>query len=354
MITFYPGPSKVYPQVERFMSEAFQSGLLSVNHRSEPFMQMLGKTITDLKHKLHIPQEYEIYFTSSATECWEMIAQSLVIRSGFHLYNGAFGAKWLEYAQKLRPESKGQAFHFDTIPDETTLPGIGTHDLICITHSETSNGTFIPGSFMQMIRKRSDQIIAVDATSSMAGVELPWSLADVWFASVQKCFGLPSGMGLMAVSPSAVERMKVCGDRAHYNSLLFVRENFLKNQTPYTPNVLGIYLLGRIMNEVNAIDVVAKDISDRAEAFYSFLITNDFLPLVTTREVRSKTVFAIKIEKASLPDLKSNAALAGITLGNGYGDWKDQSFRIANFPAISSHDFSVLKDFLTENRSVRK
>jgi phosphoserine aminotransferase len=50
-----------------------------------------------------------------------------------------------------------------------------------------------------------DALIAVDATSSMAGVELDWQSADIWFASVQKCFGLPAGMAVMVCSPRALQ-----------------------------------------------------------------------------------------------------------------------------------------------------
>ena len=89
MITFYPGPSKVYPQVEQYISEAFASGLISSNHRSKGFMELLEQTIADLKAKLDVPAGYEVYFVSSATECWEIIAQSLLIDSSLHIYNGA-------------------------------------------------------------------------------------------------------------------------------------------------------------------------------------------------------------------------------------------------------------------------
>jgi phosphoserine aminotransferase len=352
MITFYPGPSKVYSQVEQFLAEAYQSGILSANHRSEAFMEMLKTTIDNLKYKLNVPSDYEVYFVSSATECWEMISQSLVTNSSFHIYNGAFGAKWLEYAQKLRPASQGVSFGLNAVPTAGLLPEKKDQEVICITHNETSNGTALPLSFIRELRQATNSVIAVDATSSMAGVGLPWPDADVWYASVQKCFGLPPGLGVMIVSPRAVSRALDVKETSHYNSLLFTRSNFLKFQTPYTPNTLAIYLLGRVMEQVKPLPHIAPEIATRASGLYGFLEDRGYHPLVSTGEVRSDTVVAVQMESVGLARMKALARSQDIVLGNGYGEWKDNTFRIANFPAITREELSILKEFLTNAVSV--
>lgn len=346
MITFYPGPSKVYPQVEQYLQDAFQSGILSVNHRSDVFMEMLKETLDVLKVKLDIPSDYEVYFVSSATECWEIIAQSLIVNSSLHIYNGAFGEKWLEYTQKIRPEANGFSFDLDEIPDLDKAGIDSRHEVICITHNETSNGTALHNDFLTDLRRYTAKIIAVDATSSMAGYALPWTTADIWFASVQKCFGLPAGMGVMVVSPDAICKAESVADKSFYNSFLFMRDNFLKFQTPYTPNALGIYLLGRVMEQVSPISEIALDIKQRAEDWYSFLAKNGYEILVQNEAVRSDTVITVLAEKEKITEIKSKAKLAGIQLGNGYGKWKETSFRIANFPAITPTEISLLKNFL--------
>jgi phosphoserine aminotransferase len=346
MISFYPGPSKVYPQTEQYLQDAYKSGILSVNHRSDVFMDMLEKTILALKEKLSIPGGYEVYLVSSATECWEIIAQSLVGTSSLHIYNGAFGAKWLEYTGKIKPGAEGVEFRIDELPDLSGLQIDLGHDVICITHSETSNGTMLPSAFISALRSHTNQLIAVDATSSMAGVALPWLDADIWYASVQKCFGLPAGLGVMVASPAAISRAEQIADRDFYNSFLFVRENFLKFQTPYTPNALGIYLLGRVMEQVPSIYETAAELHARAEEWYTFLADNGYELLITNEAVRSDTVIAVQADREKITRIKAGAKQAGIQLGNGYGQWKDTSFRIANFPAIAMTDISLLRNFL--------
>ncbi|WP_310587717.1 aminotransferase class V-fold PLP-dependent enzyme [Dyadobacter sp. CY312] len=346
MISFYPGPSKVYPQVEHYLTDAYRSGILSVNHRSDVFMEMLRNTIFALKKSLEIPEDYEVYFVSSATECWEIIAQSLISTSSLHLYNGAFGAKWMEYTNKIRHGAEGVEFGINELPDLSGLSIDLGYDVICVTHNETSNGTALPASFLSALRQQTNQLIAVDATSSMAGAALPWTEADVWYASVQKCFGLPAGLAVMVVSPQAVSRAEHVGDRNFYNSLLFTRENFQKFQTPYTPNALGIYLLGRIMETIAPISEISAELHSRASELYAFLPDNGYEVLVSNDAVRSDTVIAVQADREKVTKVKSMAKQAGLQLGNGYGAWKDSSFRIANFPAITLSDISLLRNFL--------
>jgi phosphoserine aminotransferase len=347
MITFYPGPSKVYPQVEMYLQDAFRTGILSANHRSKPFMKMLQTTLALFKEKLEVPSDYEVYFVSSATECWEIISQSLVLNSSFHIYNGAFGAKWLEYAKKIRTHTKGVHFDFQQSPTIALLNQSSEQDeVICITHNETSNGTELPAAFMSELRKATPKLIAVDATSSMGGTDLNWADADIWFASVQKCLGLPPGMGVLVVSPNAIEHAAKIQDRSYYNSLLFIKDNFNKFQTPYTPNTLSIYLLGEVLKQVNPISEVAERIHRCAASWYDFLLINGYELLVKNALVRSKTVVAVEGIPAQIAEIKSNALEVGIVLGNGYGDWKENCFRLANFPAISDEEINVLKRFL--------
>ena len=346
MITFYPGPSKIYSEIAGFMQDAFDSGILQLNHRSRPFMAMLETTIQLLHQRLNIPQEYAICFTSSATECWEIIAQSLVKNKVNHIYNGAFGQKWFEYSAKIKSAS-GTEFGLQETIFQANIDTDA--DLICITQNETSNGTQVSMESLVEIKNRlnTDTIIAIDATSSMAGQVFNWHLADVWFASVQKCFGLPAGMGIMVYSPKALERAKEINDRKFYNSLLFIHENFQQFQTHYTPNVLGIYLLKRVLEFIPNINETAAKLSNRATEMYAFLARNNYNLLIENEAVRSETVMVISMQSADNEKLKINASQNGIVLGSGYGKLKETTFRIANFPAISDADFDQLKAFIT-------
>jgi phosphoserine aminotransferase len=338
MITFYPGPSKVYPQVADYAAEAVREGIVSLNHRSAGFMDIVKETVRLLHEKLAIPADYHIALVSSATECWEIVAQSLTVQASLHPYSGAFGKKWAEYAYKLKP------------PIE-----LNEADVLCLVQNETSNGTQVTMETLAQFRRdfssnEGSALIAVDAVSSMAGIQFDWTLADVWFASVQKCFGLPAGLAVLVYSPAALKRAQEIGENDHYNSLLFIHENFAKFQTPYTPNGLGIYLLMRVLQQVSPIAEVDAVTKKRSAAWYSFfeqeMNASPFRLLINNPAERSDTVIAVEGSEAAIKAIKQAAQQAGITLGNGYGDWKTTTFRIANFPAITDDEIETLKQFL--------
>ncbi len=344
LISFYPGPSRVYSNIPEYLYEAYMDGVLSFNHRSKEFSEILETTIELLHKKLKVPKEYKVVFFSSATECWEVIAQSLTAKKSFHFYNGDFGEKWMDYAKKLKPKVSGKAFdREEELPynlelDEDT-------ELVCVTYCETSNGTQLGNKTVKKLKANNPKaLVAVDATSAMAGTNLDFENADIWYASVQKCFGLPAGMSVMLLSPRAVERSRGLGENDHYNSLNFVLDNFEKFQTPFTPNILDVYLLMRTLENSKGANYIHEKLQARKKDYESFINSfQDFDFLIKNPDVRSDTVLAI--EHKEVEKLKKRAMESSILLGNGYGKLKESTVRIANFPAIKRREIDKLKTF---------
>ena len=354
MLTFYPGPSKVYSPVPRYVQEAYDEGVLSINHRSPEFVAISERAIRLVKEKLRVPDDYTVFYTSSATECWEIISQSLVAQTSYHVYNGAFGEKWFRYAQQLQPRAEGYAFDRQQPLEIASLQPPSDTEVFCLTQNETSNGTALSNDTLAEVRAQfSDTLIAVDATSSLAGIDLPIDRADVWYASVQKCFGLPAGMAVLICSPRALVKAQQVGERDHYNSLLFMQEKMQDWQTTYTPNVLSIYLLMRTLEARGSIAAVDRQTRERYDQWVDFLATlNSVHLLIEDPAVRSRTVIPIASDTETINRLRRRAKDAGITLGNGYGDLRPTTLRIANFPAIEDHEIDQLKNFLTNERMI--
>jgi phosphoserine aminotransferase len=65
----------------------------------------------------------------------------------------------------------------------------------------------------------------------------------------------------------------------------------------------------------------------------------------------SPTVLAVEAEKEKIVAIKLALQKENIILGNGYGYWKDHTLRIANFPAITDKEFSILQEKLIAIRS---
>ncbi len=339
---FYPGPSKIYPQVAGYFQEAMELGILERNHRSKAFQDLFSTTKSLLKSKLNIPLDYEIVMVSSATECWEIITQSFIQYKSYHFFNGAFGEKWWDYTRKIHPKAEAISFGFDENPLFQSVDEKA--ELLAFTHNETSNGTALSVNFQEEVRtKFPNSLIAYDATSSMAGYEFDWELGDIWYASVQKCFGLPAGMALMVVSPKAIAIAKRINENEHYNSFNFI----LNNQTHHTPNIASIYLLNRLMQNIENISAIHQNLKERKVQFQNELSKSGKLkPLVLSNEFQSDTVFCLKGEVNSIQKLKEEAEKECFILGNGYGKWNENTIRIANFPAIPNQHYIDLINFL--------
>jgi phosphoserine aminotransferase len=348
MITFAPGPSKVYDAVPQYLQDAYAQGILSANHRSAVFMNLYRQTEQLFREKLQVPADFTLLFTSSATESWEIISQSLVEQSSYHLYSGSFGKKWLEYAQYILPATQGQKLEAnESIPVDQLQLGPEV-DLIAVTQNETANASQVPMTVLKALAARyPEKMIAVDTTSSMGGIALDFSLADVWYASVQKCFGLPAGLGILLLSGKAKEKVARKGEKGRYNSLSFMLENAASYQTHYTPNVLGIYLLFRVLQDMDPIAQVDTRLRKRMEILEQTISQSAaFQLLVDNPATRSTTVAAISGNEQAIVAIKKAAETEGMQLGGGYGPLKASSFRIANFPAITDAEFMRLVDFL--------
>ncbi len=348
MVSFYPGPSRVYDDIPKYVREAHAKGILSMNHRSGEFMAMMKKTVTLLKQKLAIPKEYTILFTSSATECWEIVAQSWVTNKSFHLYNGAFGQKWYEYTYRLKTGATALPFGRETVLNPGQSVFQSSVNVICITQNETSNGTQVSNEVLQSIRNGSpDHIIAVDVTSSLAGIKLDFAAADIWLGSVQKCFGLPAGLGIMICSPVAIKRARTINNTRFYNNVVLMSDMAEKWQTSYTPNVLGIYLLMRVMEKVKPIGTIHKLIEKRYEDWMKIFTRSGLHHLIKNKTVHSFTVLPVEADKKTIEKIKKSAKAKGFLLGDGYSDLKSTTLRIANFPALKDSEVKGLMKFLS-------
>jgi phosphoserine aminotransferase len=348
MLTFAPGPSKVYDALPVYMQDAYNHGILSANHRSSVFMNLYQETEQLMREKLHMPADYKLLFTSSATENWEIISQSIVEQASFHIYSGSFGKKWFEYAKHILPASKALKIEANQEISIQELEVPDQADLIAITQNETSNASQVPVSMIRAIsEKYPGKMIAVDTTSSMGGIELDFSVADIWYASVQKCFGLPAGLGILIISPKAIQKVDRKGEKGRYNSLNFMLENAKGFQTHYTPNVFGIYLLYRVLKDLEEIQHVDAVLRRRMSLLETCIAhTKTLRMLVDNEATRSTTVMGISGSEQLVTDIKKAAEKEGMQLGSGYGPLKPTSFRIANFPAITETEFENLIGFL--------
>jgi phosphoserine aminotransferase len=352
IVNFTPGPSQIYFTVEDHMRNAFREGIPSLSHRTKEF-EMISKQATDgVKELLGIPADFHVFFTSSATEIWERSIQNLVATTSLHFVNGAFSKRYCEIATQLGKKA---------VKEEVPLgQGFGNHiphdaavELVALTHNETSTGVSLPMSFINQFRAQyPDALIAVDAVSSLPYPQFDFSKIDTLFFSIQKGFGLPAGLGVWIVNDRCIaksENLLAKGiSIGSYHTLPSLLQHAKKNQTPETPNVLGIYLLGKVIEDFlrRGISIIRKETEYKAAILYQALSMHSKVsPFVANAADRSQTVIVAQSGEHT-KSITQHLAATGLQAGDGYGDKKTTQLRFANFPAHSKEQFEKLVDEL--------
>tara|TARA_B000000532_G_C18734006_1_gene348149 strand:- start:351 stop:734 length:384 start_codon:yes stop_codon:yes gene_type:complete len=121
-----------------------------------------------------------------------------------------------------------------------------------------------------------------------------------------------------------------------------------KFQTPETPNVLSIYLLSKVLNDMMKIGIenIIRDTNYKSSLLYNTINKHEsFSPYINDKNIQSKTVIVSNCKKESdyYIDILKNKRLI---IGKGYGKVKNQ-IRIANFPTHSKEVFELLCDEIT-------
>lgn len=341
--SFQPGPSQLYPDIGTYIQEALSEGLLSRYHRDPVWKALYRSAQEAVKTFLGVPSDWLVLFVSSATEAWQILVDASAESPSLHFIQGAFGERWYTLQKNASP------FAFSHTVDETlTWPEqveaasrkYAGAAFVGAVHVETSRGAALPD--LPTLRKAfPSALIAIDATSSLGGLQLPWEAGDVWFASVQKCLGLPPGIALMILSPAAQERY---GEYPHlrHNTLSYLIRKAQIHEPPFTPNLLGIYLLARSLPNRPPLSETHQRLQARAHTLYQALTEKGYL-LPIPEAYRAPTVISATWKDPTKAQEKTEKLeKEGLYLGKGYGKESQTHFRIANFPALPDQAYEEL------------
>lgn len=348
---FTPGPSQLYFTVEEHLKTALKANIPSISHRSKAFEAVFKQCVDNLKELLAIPSDYHVVFTSSATEIWERIGQNLVERESFHFVNGAFSKKFEQIIQNIGKNTLHAEVEWGKVVDVESILIPETTELISMTFNETSTGAaHVMEDVVKMRAAFPNQLLSLDVVSATPGVDIDYSKVDTAYFSVQKCFGLPAGLGVWIFNEKCVSKaeslLNMGGSIGSYHTIPELVGKAASNQTPATPNVLGIYLLAKVTE-----DMLLKGIGQiRQETNYKNALlqhTVDNSPyldhFVQSAKNRSKTTLVANTGVDSA-NIINELSKSGLILGTGYGKMKNSQIRIANFPTHSKEQIELLSD----------
>lgn len=349
-VFFTPGPSELYPTVPQHMQAAMAHKVGSISHRSQQFKDIYAHAEQGLRSLLQLPHNFEVLFVSSANEIWERAIQNTVEKESFHLVNGSFSKRFAGIARELGRKAGtfeapfGQGFPVDQIQ----VPG--SAELVALVQNETSSGAAMPVADINLFRDKAgaEALIFVDAVSSMPHPAFDYSRIDSAYFSVQKCFGLPAGLGVWLVNERVIARAEALQAKGlsigSYHSIPSLLEKAREHQNPETPNVLNIYLLGKVVEEMNkkGVQEIRRETEWKAKHIYDYLARSRNFEIAVQEPAHRSATTIIAHTKAPASAVNKALAPFDMAVGSGYGSYKESQIRIANFPAHSVSQVQAL------------
>jgi len=346
---FIPGPTHVREEIL-----AAQTALM-LGHRSTDYSDLQAEVTPKLQKLLYTEQPVFLY-ACSGTGVMEGAIRQAVQKRALVTVCGAFSSRWYELTvangvpvDRIDVEP-GQGFTPDMVDQALSR---GDYDALTLTLNETSAGVMNPvQDIAAMVREKyPDVLILVDAVSAMAGVKIEfdaWGL-DVALSSSQKCFALPPGLTITAVSERALKRAEQVPDRGYYFDFINMLKYYKRNQTPATPAISLIQALNKQMD-----DILAEGLDNRwarhiamAEVVRAW--ARKYWEMFPDERFLSNTVSTIKNTRGiSVSDLNKALGKRGAMISNGYGALKEKTFRIAHMGDLTVQDINWLLGLINE------
>lgn len=348
---FVPGPTWVRPEILAEMSRPL------IGHRSAEFRDMFGQILTDLK-QLFGTKQHAFVATCSGTGMLEGALINCVPRRVLVTTCGAFSTRWMQIAEQLGIEVDhldqkwGEAIDADRLATHIESRR-GHYDAVTITHNETSTG--VMNNLQELAQIVHDEspgtLVLVDAVSSLGSAPIhvdDWGI-DVCIASSQKGLALPPGLTVFSVSEKAMARAAARQYRGYYFDFAQYSKQAETNGAAFTPAISIVFALRKQLDYMLRQETLEKRYA-RHEAMRQMVWerTAAFATPMTARENASLSVSALKANTMSGPDVVAKMKERGFTLGGGYGEWREETFRIGHMGDISLEDLSTMLDALAE------
>ena len=349
---FIPGPTHVREEILQAQTAPM------IGHRSQEYADLQAEVTPKLQKLLYTEQPVFL-FTNSGTGVMEGSLRQTVQKRVLIPVCGAFSERWFNIAEANGvPADRvdlewGQGFTPEIIDEALSQ---GDYDVLTVTFNETSTGVMNPlEDIAAMVHETyPDMLILVDAVSAMAGAKIEvdaWGL-DVVISSSQKCFALPPGLSVTAVSERAIERAEQVPDRGFYFDFVRMLKYYKRNQTPATPAISLIQALNQQMD-----DILEEGLENRWDRHIAMAEVvrawaREHWALFPDERFLSNTVTTIENTRGvNIAELNEQLGHRGAMISNGYGSQlREKTFRIAHMGDLKVEDvhwvLSLIDDIL--------
>jgi alanine-glyoxylate transaminase/serine-glyoxylate transaminase/serine-pyruvate transaminase len=317
-----------------------------IDHRGPAFGALVRGLLPDLARVFKTERGRVIVYPSSGTGAWEAALVNVLAPGDRVLAfdHGHFSTGFAAAARNL-------GFTVDLVPLRwgTSVPAaavaerlVPEHRAVLVVHNETSTGvrSDVRAVHDALAAEKSDALLIVDTVSSLGSMDFrfdEWGV-DVALTGSQKGLMLPPGLGIVCVSPRAIEIAARGGSPRNFFDWRPILEDNRAGFFPYTPATLVLFglreALGMLLEE--GLEAVFARHYRLAEGVRAAVRAWGLGILCEELDAYSDSLTAVVMPEG----VDSNALIArarerfDLALGVGLGKLRGKVFRIGHLGAL--------------------
>lgn len=287
------------------LSNSDYLALLGRSHRSKDFMVMAKGVVDKLKQLFKIPEDYKVILTPSGatgameTALWNMAGFKAIDSLVFDVFGGIWHN---DIVNELKLENVNLfSCDYGEYPDIKNID-FKNNDVI-LTYSGSTAGMVFKDK--DLIPNDRNGLIYADATSYMGFYEYDWLKFDVTTFSLQKTIAGEAGLGVLVLSPAAINRVNTFNPNRAMPSLFKIKKDNKINEefldTGFcvnTPSILTFidadYNLDKLL-EKGGRDFFEKQVNANCKVMSSWVEETEWIDFFVKEEsCRSKVVMCLK------------------------------------------------------------
>ena len=221
---------------------------------------------------------------------------------------------------------------------------------------ETSTGVHYDLKLVSDFCQRNNCFLIVDSISSFLADPFDMSdlSVDVMITGSQKALACPPGVAIIALAPSAIDRIEKTKCCCQYFDLKLALKNQERGQTPWTPAVGILLQINARLKEIEAFGGAEAEVERTAKLanYFRSKVKMNHLPFAIISESLSNAVTPLHptTQSAHQIFLKLKDEYGIWVCPNG-GDMKDTVFRIGHIGYLNEADYDRLIDAFIDLRN---
>ena len=331
--------------------------------RTQEFSEVMLENEYLIKKFAHTTEDSRVVFmTCSGSGGMECAIMNTLTRDDKALVvnGGSFGERFVELLKLHEiPYTEIKLEHGKALKPEHLAPYEGKgYTAFLLQKHETSTGVHYDINLVSDFCKRNNCFLIVDTISTFLCDSFNMAALDagIMITGSQKALACPPGIAVMALAPSALERIEKTKCCCQYFDLKLALKNQERGQTPWTPAVGVLRQINVRLKEIDAAGGDEAEIERTAHLanYFRNKLKEHNLPFEIISESLSNAVTPLHPTTKSAYDifLKIKDEYGMWICPNG-GDMKDTVFRVGHLGYLHKEDYDKLIDAFLDLREKR-